>query len=260
VPRSPLKLAVLTPLLRLYLRLKAGHAVGRLATSGHDAPTHAWELTREQTARLRARSKAEGVSVQTALCTSFLGSYSAVNSPVDLRSRLARPVGESVGLYVGAAVVRVAYAPRHGFWDNARRFHQKFRVALKDPFMPFRYLSTAVPLARVQEFGSLLVQLMSDERPFAITNLGAFEDQGLELQSGAVRVESFTGAVTGPVGATVLTAYTVGGVMRLHLRGSAATTVASLEAEARRAMALLVPALEGPVAVLPAEAGAVTGR
>jgi hypothetical protein len=95
-----------------------------------------------------------------------------------------------------------------------------------------------------------MVQLMSDERPFAITNLGAFEDQGLDLQGGPLKVESFTGAVTGPVGATVLTVYTVGGAMRLHLRGAAGTTTASLAGEADRAMALLLPALEatGPAA------------
>ena len=62
-------------------------------------------------------------------------------------------------------------------------------------------------------------------------------------------VDSFFGAVSGPVGATVLTVYTIGGAMKLHLRGQATATTAELAAEATRAMALLSSGLESPAFV-----------
>ena len=88
-----------------------------------------WALTPDQTARLRSRCKAEGVSVQAAICTAFLPAFSAIHTPVSLRTALARPVGESVGLYVGAAEVSMKHQPARGFWDNARRFHRRLRKA-----------------------------------------------------------------------------------------------------------------------------------
>lgn len=235
VPRSSVKVRWLIPWLRLYVRLRFGRPAP-LTASVTSPATHAWQLTAEQTSRLIARCKDEGVSVQTALCTAFLPSYGAINSPVNLRDRLARPVGESVGLFVGAAVVRLRYRPALGFWPNARKFHRRFRRALENPFWVFRFFSKAVPVETVREFGTLLVSLVATSRPFAITNLGSLDARGLEPNQGAYPVESFFGAVSGPVGATVLTVYTLGGVMKLHLRGAGAASQQRLASEASLAM------------------------
>jgi hypothetical protein len=72
------------------------------------------------------------VSVQSAICTAFLDGFSAIQMPVNLRSLLARPVGESVGVFVGAAAVKMKYRAARGFWGNARRFHRRLRRALRD--------------------------------------------------------------------------------------------------------------------------------
>lgn len=61
---------------------------GRCAAAA--TPVHSWQLSRDRTAALLHRCRAEDVSVQSALCTAFLPLYTAVRRtgvepPITLR-------------------------------------------------------------------------------------------------------------------------------------------------------------------------------
>lgn len=93
------------------------------------------ELSEDQTAALVDRCRRNGVTVNTALTAAFAGAQTMVQGAkrqhpsigiaASLRDRLRRPVGEVMGFYAGVATLRHDYDGRIGFWENARRFHQK---------------------------------------------------------------------------------------------------------------------------------------
>jgi len=232
-------LRIVLALGRAYVRLR----LGRRAAAPRERPQHhlSWVLTPDQTRRLRARSRAEGVSIQSAIATAFLPGFRAIHTPVNLRPFLATPVGESVGLYVGSADLKMTYRPRRGFWDNARRFHRRLRRALRDPFRIFRLFSKAVPAAAVQELGQLVVRIVGDQRLLAITNLGQLDGSGLALHGRTLIVEAFFGAVTGLVDSSVLTVYTIDGRMHLQLLATeAGPSDTSVRDDAARAVRTLL--------------------
>jgi hypothetical protein len=243
IPRSARRFKLALALAKLYARLRLGRSAP--AREEHVQHHRSWELTVDQTRRLRDRCRREGVSVQSAICTAFLPGFGAVHTPVNLRPLLARPVGESVGLFVGSADIRMKYRASHGFWGNARRFHRKLRRALRDPFAIFRLFSKAVPAKMVRELGPLLVRIMSRQRPLAVTNLGDLDGNGLHLQGRDLKIESFLGAVTGIVDSSVVTVYTIDGRMRLHVLatepGLSDTTIRD---EADRAVKRLLDAVD----------------
>lgn len=219
---------------------------GGLAAAG-TAPVHSWQLTPEQTVALLRRCRAEGVSVQSALCTAFLPVYGAVNTPVNLRGRLGIDVAESVGLYVGNAVVMRSYRCRREFWWNARAFHRRLRRAMRDPFLMIRLCSPAVPRPLVHDVMTGLMALVGRRRPLAVTNLGVLDGAGLTLDTGSgPRVESFHAGMSGFASASVLTVYTIDSAIRFHLRGQPDMTPERTTREAEHATALLLAALDAP--------------
>ncbi|HYG66561.1 MAG TPA: condensation domain-containing protein, partial [Anaeromyxobacteraceae bacterium] len=93
---------------RLALRLARAWAWLRFGGGSDAAPApsprrvlrhRSWELGPDETARLRARCRREGVSVQSAICAALSAGFPTIQMPVDLRSRLARPVGEAFGFF-----------------------------------------------------------------------------------------------------------------------------------------------------------------
>jgi hypothetical protein len=248
IPRSPWRFHVALRLLRLFARLRFGR---------HPAPppptttrTRTWELTPDETSRLRARCRREGVSIQSAICAAFLTSFRSIHTPVSLRGVLARPVGESVGLYVGSAYVRMRYRSARGLWGNARRFQRRLRSALRDPFWVFRLFSKSVSAEEAGALGRLMIRVASSGRPLAITNLGEVDRPTAEgrgtargLRARDLRIESFFGAVTGIVDSSVLTVYTIDGRMHLHLLASErAPDDRSVRDDAARAVRMLLEA------------------
>jgi len=248
VSTSPTRFQLVLALATLYSRVRRALISGRRpqTPARHVLRHRTWVLTAEQTTALRARCRREGVSMHAAICTAFLSAFPAVHTPVSLRSFLARPVGESVGLFVGAAEVKLAYHDALGFWTNARRFRRKLRRQLHDPFGIFRLFSKAVPVELVQRMGPLIVELTSGGRPFGITNLGDLDAAALGLGQGRLKIEGFFGAVMGIVDASVVTACTLGGRLRLHLL---ATELESHETAIRddceRAVRRLLAAIDG---------------
>lgn len=216
VPKSALKFKASLLFMKLYLRLKFRRGTQKPRTFAPSSKIHSWQLTVDQTEDLLARCKQERVSVQSALCTAFLTTFTAVNTPVNLRPQLALPVGEAFGLYAGAAVIKMKYDAKADFWDNARRFHGKLRKSLQDPFSVFRLFSKLVPFKAMQEYFRLFADLISDQHPFAITNLGSFDKIGVRFQVEDLRVESFFGGVSEIIDASVLTVYTIDEVMHFH--------------------------------------------
>jgi hypothetical protein len=241
IPTSPLRFRAALWLARAWVLLRFG---GRPPVPARPERHRLdWTLTGAQTVRLRERCRREGVSVQTAVCTAFLPGFRHVHTPVNLRALLARPVGEAVGLYVGAAEVRLRYRPAQGFWENARRFHRRLRRAQRDPFGVFRLFSKAVPVALVRQLGPLLVRLAGGRRPLAVTNLGELDGHGLAFGEGPLGLESFSGAVTPIVDSSVVTAYTLGGRLRLDLLATEeGPGQAAVREEAERSVARLLAA------------------
>lgn len=243
IPKSPLRFWFALWLTKVYVWLRFGR---RVVHSKRRTQHHlSWELTPDQTNRLRARCRREAVSVHAAICTAFLTGFKAIHTPVSLRSLLARPVGQSVGVFVGAAEVKMKYRAARGFWENARRLHRRLSKALRDPFRIFRLFSKAVPAESVRQLGPLLVAMTANQRPFAVTNLGELDGNGLQLQGSNLKVESLFGAVTPIVDASVLTVYTIGGSMRLHvLANESDLSETVIRDEVARAVGLLLEAID----------------
>lgn len=210
---------------------------------------HSWQLTVDESQAFIARCRQEQVTVQSALCAAFLTIFTAVNTPVNLRPRLALPVDEAFGAFASGAVVRMEYDPKQGFWDNARQFHSKLQQELRDPFTVYTRFSKDVPVQTMQGFIQSLAALVSDQRPFAITNLGSLDKIGLFLQIGDLRVESFFGVISPGIltNAIAVIVYTINGIMRFHLHYmEPGTTTAEIKKFTRKAMSLLKSAIKNP--------------
>jgi len=243
MPRTTLRFRLMLWVAKLYVALRFGGRVEapKVLSQHHQS----WELTTEQTSALRARCRRENVSVQSAICTAFIDGFGTIHTPVSLRSFLARPVGESVGLFVGSADVGMRYRAARGFWSNARRLHRKLRRALRHPFRIFQLFSKAVTPAMFRELGPLLMRIVRVEHPLAITNLRELDASELRLNGASLSIESFFGAVTAIVQSSVLTVYTIGGRMHLHLLASESLGAEhAIRDEAERAVHTLVHAPE----------------
>lgn len=210
---------------------------------------HSWQLTADQTEAFIVRCKQERVTVQLALCTAYLTVFTAVNTPINLRSQLALPIGEAFGLFAGGTVIRMKYDAKRSCWDNARQFHNKLQQELRDPFAIYRQFSKEVPVREMQEYVKVLADLMADKRPFAITNLGSLDKIGILLQMGDLRVESFFGVISPGIlsDAIALIVYTINGVMHFHIHYTEpGTNTIEVEKFTGEAMKLLESAIQQP--------------
>ena|GEM_PF-2331328 len=160
-------------------------------------------LTVSQTAALVARCKKEQVSVHAAVCTAWLRAFidgatkshsRTISSPVNLRSRLSPPVGETSGGFLSIVETTVNCAPERNFWDIAREFKKNLSHGSRDEalfFMPLMFSKIFTQIPR----GDLELMLpFFFGRPvkydFSITNLGRLP---IPERSGALQVEAFYG-------------------------------------------------------------------
>ncbi|MBE9067397.1 hypothetical protein IQ260_12095 [Leptolyngbya cf. ectocarpi LEGE 11479] len=112
----------------------------------------AWAMDSDATANLVERSRAEQVTVNSALWTAFLAaqyddqidrrryrqrSALAVNTCEQLRSS----AGESFGFYASSLTVKLPYSPQRSFWDNTRKIHSRISKELARTNL-FRMLSS----------------------------------------------------------------------------------------------------------------------
>jgi len=107
-----------------------------------------WELTVEQTAALVEHSREHGTTVHAALSTAFLRAFGElrgtgwkreIQSPVDPRNRLAKPVGESSGLYVSLVeFLLIAHQKAtSGTWPGRSRVFSNSTQLTRQCLVPF---------------------------------------------------------------------------------------------------------------------------
>lgn len=181
---------------------------------------HSWTLSIAQTSNLLARCKQEQVSVNSALCTAFLSFNSVINNPVNLRNRLSEPVGEALGLFVGAATIKMKYDPNRSFWENARHYHRKLQKQLRNKkvFRVYKIMPKVVPIQEIQRFGSFFIDIATNQQPFAITNLGDLDRLGIPSEVGDYQLESVIGGVSGPlIDAVNISIYTLRKELHFHI-------------------------------------------
>ena len=88
--------------------------------------------------------------------------------------------------------------------------------------------------------------MMSSGRPFAVTNLGQLDGDGIRLQGRSLSIQSFFGGTTAVVNSSVLTVYTIDGCMHLHLLASEEDGAPrSVRDDSARAVKMLLDALDG---------------
>ena len=165
-----------------------------------------WELTPEQTTALVARCRAEGTTVHAALSTAFLRAFGEfhgdgwnrkIQSPISLRERLTRPVGESFGLFVNLAEFSVDCAPERDFWKVAHEIKQGFiqHTGDKPIFSPLIESNVFMDeLASVLTPEMMAQSVIGVDYDLSITNLGRLD---FPVQYGSLLLEALFGPSLG---------------------------------------------------------------
>lgn len=170
--------------------------------------TRDWFLTEEQSQSLIKKCKEEGVTVHSALCTIFLLDFPAIYNPVNLRKKLAYPVGESVGMYAGRLEVKVKYKKNSSFWSIARLYHKKLVEGLNSDklFKVYKLITRAVPFELFEELMSLDIEQSSR---IWITNLGSLDKFNEFIASKGFTIINLYGGVTPTYEAIFVPVFTI---------------------------------------------------
>lgn len=117
------------------------------------------ELSEAQTSALVERCRKEGITVNSALATAFVGGQYLVRGEKscdpsigvagNVRDRLQVPVGEVMGFYAGVVTLKYTYDGRISFWKNTRQFHKIVKPLftnknLFNDFLQWCYLEPAI--------------------------------------------------------------------------------------------------------------------
>ncbi|NHJ33364.1 MAG: hypothetical protein FK732_10925 [Asgard group archaeon] len=177
-----------------------------------------WNLTEDETKLFLQLCKQKRINVHSAVCTLFLPDIPIINNPVNLRERLAYPIGEAFGLYAGGTVVRKKYNDNLDFWQNAKKYQRKLFKALRDKkvFKIHKMVHTGVPIEILNELAPLFIEIAGNQEAFAITNLGSLDLMGIKLDSKKFSIESFYGAVSFAIGAITVLVYTMRRKLYFH--------------------------------------------
>jgi hypothetical protein len=174
-PVSPSMMVDLIPpeiVKQLNAMIAADPRAGRPSSDGwHDSPVHPkrvipFALTEAETSVLVRRCRAEGVTVQAALCAAFLKPFAEgqsstfmrkVEIPIDIRDRLTQPVGESYGLFISLVELGLDCSPGRSLWDIARDAKSGLVNAMRDGrffFAPTVIISVTGKLPAGMDFGA----------------------------------------------------------------------------------------------------------
>ncbi|MFW9879950.1 MAG: hypothetical protein ACFFG0_43305, partial [Candidatus Thorarchaeota archaeon] len=173
--------------------------------------TYNWNLTEQQSQMVIKKAKENNITVHSALCTIFLSDFSRINNPVNLRSRLAYSVGDSVGCFAGGMIIKSKFKTNKSFWKNAKNYHKKLvkNVQSDKVFSFCKIFSRAVPIKAFNEFIPIVRELVSYNPTLMVTNLGSLDKFNILFASRNFRVENIYEGVTGDLDALILAIYTV---------------------------------------------------
>ncbi|NHJ46341.1 MAG: hypothetical protein FK733_01005 [Asgard group archaeon] len=225
ISKSPIRTYISLSLMRVVHAFLFGFRKGRkrlerkLKAKHDDIQVHSWNFTEQQTTDFLKKCKQRKISVHSAICTAYLPGVSTINNPVNLRQRLSFPVGESYGLFASGTVFRVKYKKRKDFWFNAQRYQRKLIWNLRDGkvFGIYKTINKSVPLSFLSKNRDVFVDIVSNQNPYAITNLGSLDKLGLVLDSDQFSVDSFYGAVSSTFDAVTILVFTLRKKMYFHL-------------------------------------------
>jgi NRPS condensation-like uncharacterized protein len=219
IPKSAFRTKIFVLFLKIYYFLRHGKRKEHLHYASEykedDLRLISWNLSKEETNMFIRLCKLRKVSVHSAICTAFLPDISIINNPVNLRGRLSYPIGESFGLYAGAAIVDMKYKDNYDFWENAKRYQKKLHLSLRDKevYKIFKMVHTGVSMDVLKDLAALFFEVVVPQEAFAITNLGSLDRLGIEIDSKKFSIESFYGAISFAMGAITVLVYTMRGKM-----------------------------------------------
>lgn len=155
-----------------------------------------FSLTETETAALRARSRAEGVTIQAALCAAFLTPFAerqpdvpmrVAEVPVDLRPYLSQPAANLYGSYLGLAMVTVDCHTGSSLWDIARHAQTSIRAALG----PDLFLQPPVVYQFIER--PISAKFISHDYDLSISNVGQLDIPAVygDLQVESVHTPTF---------------------------------------------------------------------
>jgi hypothetical protein len=187
-----------------------------------------FELNETETAALVSRARAEGATVQAALCAAFAlpfaerqldAPFRYVETPVDIRSRLTRPPGEVFGNYISLARIGMDCSAGRDPWEIAREARRALAGVTDEQLFTIPIILMAVA---DRPLSAKPIDVVYD---LSISNLGRID---IPAQYGPLHLESIYGPtldVSLP-GHRILAVTTFGGRLRC--------TYASCEREAPR--------------------------
>jgi hypothetical protein len=173
------------------------------ATRADAPPSPAWQpsapaglqrilpfsLTETETAALREQCRAQGVTIQAALCAAFLTPFAEhqpdiplrrAEVPVDLRPYLTQPTADLFGSYLGLTTITVNCHAGPSLWDVARDAQTAIRAILG----PDLFLQ---PLALYHLIERPLARGFPRDYDLSISNLGQLD---VPAMCGDLQVES----------------------------------------------------------------------
>ncbi|NPD89324.1 MAG: hypothetical protein HGN29_11410 [Asgard group archaeon] len=223
IPSNALLTKVMLFLMRIYYFLKFGKkkkdVIYATDYKADDLRLISWNLTEDETEQFLQLCKRKRISVHSAVCTLFLADIPIINNPVNLRERLAYPIGEAFGLYAGGTVVRKEYKHKKDFWLNAKKYQRKLIMSLRDKkvFKVHKIIHTGVSIDILNEVAPLFIEIAGNREAFAVTNLGSLDRIGIKLDTKKFSIESFYGAISYAIGAITVLVYTMRGKISFHL-------------------------------------------
>jgi NRPS condensation-like uncharacterized protein len=222
IPKSAIRTRFALFFMRIYYYLKFGKrkkdVIYATDYKQDDLRLISWSLNKNETTQFLKMCKQKKISVHSAVCSLYLPDIPIINNPVNLRGRLAYPIGEAFGLFAGGAVVRMKYREKKNFWKNARIYQRKLFMSLRDKkvFKIHKTIHTGVPIEILNELAPIFIDIVGNQEAFAITNLGSLDRLGIKLDSNKFAIESFYGALSFAVNAITVLVYTMREKMCFH--------------------------------------------
>ncbi|HUT80474.1 MAG TPA: condensation domain-containing protein [Candidatus Bathyarchaeia archaeon] len=203
IPKSPFITKLTYVLLRInnfFNRAITGKKeIAEINIKGDDLGVYSSKLTKEQTKKFLEKCKLKRVSVQSAISTAFSQEYQTIGSPVNVRNRYNRDVGEAFGCYSGVTYYKKKYRKSKTFWQNAKRIQRQLTRSLRDRrlFLLQRIFVKKASIELLRKVGSYFIEIITKKNPFSLDNLGLLDEHLKDIDLNKLPViESIYGGIT----------------------------------------------------------------